>query len=156
MSTDYSAFLLVGFRLEEESLVDFKRRWPERWHNEPRFDTKTGIRLADARVVDEVQRTRLEFDGNSGLDFIEFCELAANKIGCEMEVCGSDCEIAYFYLPISTEGGGSIHPHFDVGGSARFEDVVALGPRLEQMRIALDHLKIPAVGPLVGLCWSAG
>lgn len=80
----YSTNIDVGFVFKLKDLEKaFGKKVPEKSHMEPRWDSKTGKRLRDKKVVDEEASICLQLDGKKyGDDWMRFAMDVAKKIDC--------------------------------------------------------------------------
>lgn len=161
MSTDYQAWIVVGYRVEQVAVWPFKRRIPEKFHMEDRFDPKTGVPAPSVKVVDSPEKVVFDFAGVAHREFRTFCEAVAKKISCRVDFCHStesvDHEFAYFCpYPALKEGKYTcLHPHFDIGGPVKFSEVVKLDPEMIRIGMELEQVGIVTEDPVVAMCWRA-
>jgi hypothetical protein len=91
MGLDFSANVHVGFCYDAEKFDKFKITKPEVSHMAIRYDSETGKRIKDVKVIDSNEHEVYSFDNSEHEDMYEFVTAVADKYGCEAVLYGDGC-----------------------------------------------------------------
>lgn len=126
MSWDWT--LVVGFVIDaDDLLMPFKKEVEEETHLEDRYDSRTGKKVGQVKVVDKEAGEEYFLDGKSyGDDQHEFVEALAAEANCEITLHGDFCsgeDMTY-----------SIEPKRGCQETVTFKEITALEPECERIR----------------------
>lgn len=146
---EYSATLRIGFVVDTGSVLDsFRVELPELSHTEPRWDPRTGKRVPDLKIVDQEAGSVIQVDDevyDDDSDAHESQELfdhIVRHLGLKCGVDILDDGRCIFHIT-----SPRVKPPLEVagltcGGSAPFQSIIALAPRLTALRAKLKRAGI--------------
>lgn len=139
MGHEYDAYLAFGYKFTRQDIWDcFGRQCPEVSHEELRFDPRTGLPTAPAKVIDEEDSCRLFLNGvDYGDDVEEFIDELGSLIGASVVVYGAE----YGYVI-----GPGVPDEISVEGLMRLETEAS------EIGFRLRELGLDAKEPMVQAC----
>lgn len=146
MGTDYNAGIDMGFVFQRDNLlVKYEKEIPAKFHMEDRFDSKTGKKLPQVKVIDEAEYTVFEFNGKTYEEDEELFRAIAQATKCVYSVFGSGSLGGSDYVLFGLSGEARNNYGVDagnvqMGGEIDVNTVVRYAPRLEKLRDRLRKL----------------
>jgi hypothetical protein len=142
MSTEYSAWVQVGFQFELEAFLDNFRVLPDK--DKYAFDGRT--------FEDE--------DDNDDTPWEQLLDAICVKIGAERADYGtSGCELLMISPSLEEvlyEGTDTDVGRLSVGHRLDYKKVIALDQEIERIGKELAVLGVPCPPPTIDCCWAAG
>jgi hypothetical protein len=162
MGVDYNVELAVGFRLDNDQLQKkFMRKEPVIKRTEPRFDQRTGKRMAP-EVVLEGGATYFEFKGERLDDLEQLVDAICRRVQAEQWMGGSmfgdePFEFEYVVGPrIERIKNDREDGHITVSGEVEFNTLIGSRRALRRIKRSLAKLGIrtgeAVVVPLLFIC----
>jgi hypothetical protein len=166
MSTSYSFSLAVGFLVTEGEIDELFRKQtrPEKFHMEDRFDSKTGKRTGEVKVVDEDASSELVIDGKVVEDDPETVMRALCALISDVEVqytwhsrLNNDEPAFVVGPPMPPQVTENLDGYpVSCSGGVDFDAAVALGPQLKKVEEGLKKMGFDPGKAVVLPAWCIG
>ena len=162
MGVNYHFNLAVGFEMTEDELYKpFEKHFEEESHLEDRYDPKTGKKLTPEKVVTKRAYDEYYVDGER-VEFYDLDGIIAEKLECQIWECNDGGEAMYVIGPSGIDLNDDTKAFYggpiDAEGYVSFQDVAALGPSLEALKVKLNkYLNMPLTSePVIRIVWRVG
>lgn len=162
MGIDYTAKLVYGFEIDQKEVEGIWRRSekdPGEFHMEDRFDSKTGVKIESAKVWDRKPSTKTwyEIEGKKmdyGFDIEEWERFLGDKLGCEVDACGSfpSNELTYVFhvnKPVHWKEADDYGKVTVFNSIIEHKDILVLMPKAVELKEKLEKLGLEVDEPSI-------